>query len=121
MVKSYYAGLGYLNDDERIRFVARGVVQGAGAIGDWRFIVSFYVASFGSAAIDEVIADYSAGPLESNLFGRFNPAQGGGFPGFLNDPSYPIRLGFGWDGVQMVFRLSVDWLGHVDFWSVPFP
>jgi RHS repeat-associated protein len=121
MVKSYYAGLGTLSDDERLKIVARGVVRGAGGIGDWRFIVSFYVASFGSAAIDEVITDYAAGPVESRLFGRFAKEQGGGFPGFLNDPSYPIRLGFGWHAGEMLFRLTVDGLGHINFWSVPFP
>lgn len=41
MVKSYYAGLGTLSDDERLRIVARGVVRGAGGIGDWRVVVAF--------------------------------------------------------------------------------
>lgn len=123
MVKSYYAGLGILSDDERLKIVARGVVNQAGLISDWRFIAGFYVASFGSAAIDAVITDYASGPLESNLFGRFNPAQGGGFPGFLNDPAYLVRLGYGWNGEigQMVFRLSVEGVGHIFEWVVPFP
>lgn len=80
-----------------------------------------YAVSFGGAAVDAVIADYAAGPLESRLFGRFAKEQGGGFPGFLNDPSYPIRLGYGWHAGEMIFRLSVDGLGHVNFWAVPFP
>ena len=122
-IQDYYNHLGNLSDDQRLRIVARGVVRGAGVVGDWRYVAGFYAASLGSAAIDAVIADYAAGPLESTLFGRFNPEQGGGFPGFLNDPSYPIRLGYGWNGKigQMVFRLSIDALGHVDFWTVPFP
>jgi hypothetical protein len=44
-VKQYYEHLDSLTDDQRLRIVARGVVQGAGAIGDWRFIIGFYGAS----------------------------------------------------------------------------
>jgi RHS repeat-associated protein len=112
----------YLNG-AGLRQVAAGVIKGAGGIGSARFIGGFYLASGGSALIDGVIADYSAGPLESNLFGRYNAAQGGGVPGILNYPSYPVRLGYGWNGEigQMVFRLSIEEVGHIDFWTVPFP
>ncbi len=49
LVDSYYAGLGNLSDDERLSIVARGVVKGAGGLGDWRFYAGFYLASLAGA------------------------------------------------------------------------
>ncbi len=88
-----------------------------------KFIIMGYAGSVFGAAGGAIGADYAAGPLESNLFGRYATAQGGGFPGFLNDPGYPMRLGYGWNGDigEMVFRLSIDPNFHFDFWTVPFP
>ncbi len=82
-----------------------------------------YASSVLGAVGDALITDYAAGPLESNLFGRFAKEQGGGFPGFLNDPRYPIRLGYGWNNEEgdMVFRLAIDPEFHFDFWTVPWP
>jgi RHS repeat-associated protein len=124
-LKGFYNSYEALSDEERLSIVAKGVVNRAGAIGDWRFIAGWYLASALAAAPEVIASEIEAGPLESNLFGRFANEQGGGFPGFLNDPSYSLRLSYGWNNKtsQMVFRLAGDHFGgfHVDLWTVLWP
>jgi len=103
MVKSYYAGLGTLSDDERLSTVARGVVRGAGVISDWRFIVGFYAASFGSAAINGVVVDISA-VEEGQMFGtRFN----GNYPLFNVGNSFRIGWQYFSETGQYFFRINI--------------
>jgi RHS repeat-associated protein len=104
MVKSYYAGLGILSDNERLKIVARGVVKQAGAVGDWRFVVAFYVTSFGNAAVDAVLADIGA-VEEGQMFGtRFD----GNYPLFNTGRSYRIGWQYFTETQQYFFRININ-------------
>jgi hypothetical protein len=107
-----------LNDEQRLRFVANGVVAGAGGIGDLRFIIGFYLASAGSAAIDAIVTDVSM-VEEGQIFGT-------GFDG-----NYPLlnsndTLRIGWSYIrstgEYIFRIGgdavPDWInsGHINLW-----
>src|SRR5262249_7530316 len=49
-LNNFHTEYDVLSDEARLSLVARGVVRGAGAIGDWRFIAGFYAASLLGAA-----------------------------------------------------------------------
>src|SRR5579859_2990483 len=102
-VRQYNEHMAILTDDQRLRIVARGVVAGAGAIGDWRFIIGFYVASFGNAAIDAVVTDISA-VEEGQMFGtRFN----GNYPLFNTGDPYRIGWQYFSETGQYFFRINI--------------
>jgi RHS repeat-associated protein len=79
------------------------------------FIIVGYAGSVISAAGGAVAADLAAGPEQSVLFGRFTRINGG-FPGYLNSNSW-LRIGYGWDGTKVVFRVTGNLLGgaHLDW------
>jgi hypothetical protein len=86
------------------------------------FIIVGYGGSVLGGVGDAVAADLAAGPQHSVLFGRFHPEAGGGFPGYLNTGS-PfadwLRIGFGWDGSQTGFRISVG--DSIHLLGLPWP
>jgi hypothetical protein len=94
----------YFSDDEaRLRYLGRGVVSGAGIIGDPRYIAGFYAASFGSAALGAITADISA-VEEGQMFGtRFN----GNYP-LLNNNRF-LRVGWQYyqETGQYFFRINI--------------
>jgi hypothetical protein len=77
----------YNADEARLASIGRGVVSGAGGIGDPRFIAGFYAASAGSVALD-----FAASSLEFlGPSGGFQYGQGRAF-GVLWDDYTLLRL-----------------------------
>ena len=92
--------------------------NGAYTINDPRFVAGFYAASFTVASGAFVATDLAAGADGSLLFGRGYY----GWTGFLNGNApwgSAIRVGFGWNGAQQVFRIAGNLIsgnGHIDIW-----
>ena len=88
---------------------------------DPRTIAAWYGASALVGGGGYVISDIASGPAESVLFGRGYF----GWTGYLNGNA-PwgdlLRIGYGWNGTQSVFRIAGSALGyfmsnpHIDLW-----
>ena len=85
---------------------------------DPAFYAEWYGASALAGASGAVAADLAAGEWDSLLFGR----GGVDYGGLLNSNSV-LRIGFGWNGTQAVFRIGgnlLEWMGmdnpHIDLW-----
>jgi RHS repeat-associated protein len=91
---------------------------GAFTINDPRFVAGFYGASLTAATGAFAVTDLAAGAEGSLLFGRGYY----GWTGFLNGNApwgSAIRIGFGWNGAQQVFRIAGNLIsgnGHIDLW-----
>jgi hypothetical protein len=93
----------------------------SGWIGTPAGVAAFYGASLLGAAASYTAIDLAAGPEESMLFGRGYY----GWTGYLNGNA-PwgsfLRVGYGWDGAQSVFRVGGTALEyftenpHIDLW-----
>jgi RHS repeat-associated protein len=114
------AGLQIFNDNIRCGKCGE-IWRDANQVTNPRTIAAWYGASAIAGAGGYVISDLAAGPQNSVLFGRgfF------GWTGYLNGNA-PwgglLRIGYGWNGTQSVFRIGGSVLGyfmnnpHIDLW-----
>jgi hypothetical protein len=97
-IQDYYNHLGNLSDDQRLGIIARGVVRGAGGIGDWRFIAGFYALSAlgGYAVVDAGAAGLGEGADQITTLSRVYRVFGGdsGEFGMSWTPYNPSELPF---------------------------
>jgi len=110
----------YLTGDARIRAMAQAINGQAGVMGTFKGVGAFYGVSLVGAAGGVVAADAAAGAEGSILFGRGYY----GWTGYLNGNApwgAALRVGFGWNGAQQVFRISGNLIdsvkksGHIDW------
>jgi hypothetical protein len=79
--------IAFFGDDAEMEYTLG--LSGTLADSELKSAVANMAIGDASVGIGSVVADLAQGPLQSTLFGRFASAQGGGFPGFLNDPVTP--------------------------------
>jgi len=128
-----------LSDQQRLSIVARGVVKGAGAIGDWRFIAGFYALSAlgGYAAADtgllagDAEANSILGPrviygnnaLQTDLFHAFpnsfdSMIMGEGEVSYGSGTYIQYNMFGGINGYSGTFQVGGYWLDSNSFYMV---